>query len=197
MPLLEQQHPDMAEKRVSDGSDGLPPISKSRRRKGKGKNASLQTTSVPLTPEASCALSSSSHFDLQQATRLSLTSDRAPVVRRSTVSDAGQVADCFQDVALQLAPSLDLLDRSPASSSKSVDHSTAGAADAAAVDAGSLAGAQQKKHGLYSFFKQCRAMHAMHGEMRTSSPPWFGKQHVLAYSDSCTPAKATAAQSCP
>jgi hypothetical protein len=145
MPILEQQHHAMAEKRASDGSDGLPPISKSRRRKGKGKNGSLQTTSVPLTPEASCALSSSSHFDIQQATRLSLTSERAPVVRRSTVSDAGQLADCFQDVALQLVPSLDLLERSPASSSKSVDHSTAGAAEVAAHDTGSLAGAVQSE----------------------------------------------------
>jgi hypothetical protein len=138
---MQQQQQFMAEKRMSDGSDGLPPISKSRRRKGKGKAASLHTTSVPLTPEASCTLSSSSHFDLQQ-TRLSMTSDRAPVVRRSTVSDAGQLADCLQDVAMQLGPGLEMLDRSPASSSKSVDHSTAGA-DVAAADTSSLAGGQQ------------------------------------------------------
>lgn len=159
MQLDQQQQQVMSEKRMSDGSDGLPPISKARRRKGKGKAGSLHTTSVPLTPDASCSFSSSSsssHFDLQQPSRLSIASERAPVVRRSTVSDAGQMSESLQDVATQLGPSLEMLERSPASSSKSVDHSTAGA-DAAAADISSFAGRQHASQclGFEQHLKTC------------------------------------------
>lgn len=97
---------DQRQYRSSDSSDGLPPLQRKRKKKGKG---SLQTNSAPLSPNVGRdLLETGTPRQLQQPSRLSMSTGRAPIARRATMSDAGQIQDHgLVDVKLQLAPVLD------------------------------------------------------------------------------------------
>lgn len=100
-----------------DGSEGLPPIHRKRKKKGKG---SLQTTSAPLSPNSIDLLDRSTSPAIQQPSRISMTTGRMPVTRRATMSDTGQMQDGLVDVKLQLTPALDRCQTTTEISSKSV-----------------------------------------------------------------------------
>lgn len=105
------------ETRSSDGSDGLPPVHRKKKKKGKG---SLQTISAPLSPSGSGDFQQVQQSkQLQQPSRLSMSTGKVPASRRATMSDAGHLEGVV-DVTLKLAPILDRCAQSTSSCSSTI-----------------------------------------------------------------------------